>query len=168
MRQGPRGIVGSISILFNEFKQRMLTLTVWTAHYFALIDTSAYSVPHAKTRSCTLTVMVSSTYDHRTMNTELPVRSAVLKHCTGGLVVRWVTTSESPLLYVIIFLPTSFLSHTSLTSLCRPIASRSLASFIPPFCYMGQAFMLYPPDLLAKLTTTNFYLKLKRFSIPKK
>jgi hypothetical protein len=40
------------------------------------------------------------TYDHRTMNTELPVRSAVLKHCTGGLVVRWVTTSESPLLYV--------------------------------------------------------------------
>jgi hypothetical protein len=34
------------------------------------------------------------------MNTELPVRSAVLKHCTGGLVVRWVTTSESPLLYV--------------------------------------------------------------------
>jgi hypothetical protein len=34
------------------------------------------------------------------MNLELPVRSAVLKHCTGGLVVRWVTTSESPLLYV--------------------------------------------------------------------
>jgi hypothetical protein len=44
-----------------------------------------------------------STYDHRTMNTELPVRSAVLKHCTGGLVVRWVTTSESPLLYVFVF-----------------------------------------------------------------
>jgi hypothetical protein len=44
------------------------------------------------------------TYDHRTMNTELPVRSAVLKHCTGGLVVRWVTTSESPLLYVFVFL----------------------------------------------------------------
>ena len=34
------------------------------------------------------------------MNPELPVRSAVLKHCTGGLVVRWVTTSEYPLLYV--------------------------------------------------------------------
>ncbi|KAF2849448.1 hypothetical protein T440DRAFT_399083 [Plenodomus tracheiphilus IPT5] len=31
---------------------------------------------------------------------ELPVRSAVLKQCTGGLVVRWVTTGESPLLYV--------------------------------------------------------------------
>jgi hypothetical protein len=42
------------------------------------------------------------TYDHRTMKTELPVRSAVLKHRTGGLVVRWVTTSESPLLYVIL------------------------------------------------------------------
>ncbi|PSN65676.1 hypothetical protein BS50DRAFT_497280, partial [Corynespora cassiicola Philippines] len=31
---------------------------------------------------------------------ELPVRSAVLKLCTGGLVVRWVTTGESPLSYV--------------------------------------------------------------------
>jgi hypothetical protein len=40
------------------------------------------------------------TYDHRTLKIELPVRSAVLKQCTGGLVVRWVTTSEYPLLYV--------------------------------------------------------------------
>jgi hypothetical protein len=31
---------------------------------------------------------------------ELPVRSAVLKQDTGGSVVRWVTTSEYPLLYV--------------------------------------------------------------------
>ena len=31
---------------------------------------------------------------------ELPVRSAVLKQDTGGLVVRWVTTGEYPLLYV--------------------------------------------------------------------
>jgi hypothetical protein len=30
----------------------------------------------------------------------LPVRSALFKQDTGGLVVRWVTTSESPLLYV--------------------------------------------------------------------
>ncbi len=41
-----------------------------------------------------------STYDHRILNIALPVRSAVLKQDTGGLVVRWVTTSESPLLYV--------------------------------------------------------------------
>ena len=45
----------------------------------------------------------SFTYDHRTLRTELPVRSAVLKQGTGGLVVRWVTTSESPLLYVFDF-----------------------------------------------------------------
>ena len=44
-----------------------------------------------------------STYDHRTMRIRLPVRSAIYKHCTGGLVVRWVTTSESPLLYVFAF-----------------------------------------------------------------
>ncbi|KAF1362553.1 hypothetical protein EJ07DRAFT_106999, partial [Lizonia empirigonia] len=35
--------------------------------------------------------------------TRLPVRSALFKQRTGGLVVRWVTTGESPLLYV--FLP---------------------------------------------------------------
>jgi hypothetical protein len=33
----------------------------------------------------------------------LPVRSALFKQDTGGLVVRWVTTSESPLLYVFAF-----------------------------------------------------------------
>jgi hypothetical protein len=43
---------------------------------------------------------VSSTYDHRTLKTRLPVRSALFKQRTGGLVVRWVTTSEYPLLYV--------------------------------------------------------------------
>ncbi|KAF2635636.1 hypothetical protein P280DRAFT_411302, partial [Massarina eburnea CBS 473.64] len=50
------------------------------------------------------------TYDHRTMNTELPVRSAVLKHRTGGLVVRWVTTSEYLLLYVFAFFLRNFRS----------------------------------------------------------
>jgi hypothetical protein len=42
------------------------------------------------------------TYDHRTLNPALPVCSAILKQCTGGLVARWVTTSESPLLYVFV------------------------------------------------------------------
>jgi hypothetical protein len=32
--------------------------------------------------------------------TRLPVRSALFKQRTDGLVVRWVTTSEYPLLYV--------------------------------------------------------------------
>lgn len=44
------------------------------------------------------------TYDHRTLKTRLPVRSALFKQRTGGLVVRWVTTSEYPLLYVFVFL----------------------------------------------------------------
>jgi hypothetical protein len=35
--------------------------------------------------------------------TRLPVRSALFKQRTGGLVVRWVTTSEYPLLYVFVF-----------------------------------------------------------------
>ena len=41
-----------------------------------------------------------NTYNHRTLKTRLPVRSAIFKQRIGGLVVRWVTTSEYPLLYV--------------------------------------------------------------------
>ncbi|OJJ70207.1 hypothetical protein ASPBRDRAFT_652258 [Aspergillus brasiliensis CBS 101740] len=52
----------------------------------------------------TLSNMVSSTYDHRVWKTGLPVRSAVLKPHAGRLVVGWVTTSESLLLYVFILL----------------------------------------------------------------
>ena len=47
---------------------------------------------------------VISTYDHREWRTGLPVRSAVLKPLAGWLVVGWVTTSESQLLYVFLFL----------------------------------------------------------------
>jgi hypothetical protein len=47
---------------------------------------------------------MSSTYDHRTLKTRLPVRSALFKQRTGGLVVRWVTTGESPLLYVFAYI----------------------------------------------------------------
>ncbi len=43
---------------------------------------------------------MSVTYDHSFRIIALPVRSAVLKPVNGGLVVRWVTTGESPLLYV--------------------------------------------------------------------
>ena len=45
----------------------------------------------------------ADTYDHRTLKTRLPVRSALFKQRTGGLVVRWVTTSEYPLLYVFVY-----------------------------------------------------------------
>jgi hypothetical protein len=38
------------------------------------------------------------------LRTRLPVRSALFKQRTGGLVVRWVTTSEYPLLNVFGFL----------------------------------------------------------------
>jgi hypothetical protein len=47
-----------------------------------------------------LLLRLIDTYDHRIMKTRLPVRSALFKHDTGGLVVKWVTISESLLLYV--------------------------------------------------------------------
>ncbi|KOS36444.1 hypothetical protein ACN38_g12814 [Penicillium nordicum] len=46
---------------------------------------------------------LTSTYDHRVWKIGLPVRSAVLKPHAGELVVGWVTTSESSLLYVFCF-----------------------------------------------------------------
>ncbi|KAF2683900.1 hypothetical protein K458DRAFT_34566 [Lentithecium fluviatile CBS 122367] len=42
----------------------------------------------------------TSTYDHRIRAASHPVRSGIYKPDTGELVVRWETTSESPLLYV--------------------------------------------------------------------
>ncbi|KAJ5545173.1 hypothetical protein N7461_007477 [Penicillium sp. DV-2018c] len=50
-----------------------------------------------------LLTVISTTYDHRVWKTGLPVRSAVLKPHAGELVVGWVTTSESSLLYVFVF-----------------------------------------------------------------
>jgi hypothetical protein len=54
---------------------------------------------------------ITFTYDHRTLKTRLPVRSALFKQRTGGLVVRWVTTSEYPLLYVFIFFCSAHEEH---------------------------------------------------------
>ena len=51
-------------------------------------------------------VLVEESIDERSAGfiTQVAVRSAIYKQCTGGLVVRWVTTSESPLLYVFDYL----------------------------------------------------------------
>ena len=69
----------------------------------------------------TITPAQINTYDHRTLKTRLPVRSALFKQRTGGLVVRWVTTSEYPLLYVfVIFL--LLLSLFELSILCMQMA----------------------------------------------
>jgi hypothetical protein len=48
----------------------------------------------------TVAERLSNTYDHRILRTRLPVRSALFKQNTGGLVVKWVTIGESLLLYV--------------------------------------------------------------------
>ena len=56
---------------------------------------------HIKTK----TRATTSTYDHRLKRIGHPVRSAIHKLQIGWLVVGWVTTSESQLLYVLSFLP---------------------------------------------------------------
>ena len=53
--------------------------------------------------TCGAFISIPSTYGHRSVKTEDPVRSPELKHRTGRLVLRWVTTWESRLLYVLYF-----------------------------------------------------------------
>ncbi|KAH8635920.1 hypothetical protein IG631_07754 [Alternaria alternata] len=76
----------------------------------------------------------ADTYDHRTLKIRLPVRSAIYKQCTGGLVVRWVTTSESPLLYVFAFCFTSLSNRVIHTRRVPPSNRRTHArsKFIAP------------------------------------
>jgi hypothetical protein len=65
-------------------------------------DTNEHPLSLTETGLVYLVVFTSysSTYDHRVWKIGLPVRSAVLKPHAGELVVGWVTTSESSLLYV--------------------------------------------------------------------
>ncbi|KAH0288077.1 hypothetical protein KCU62_g5420, partial [Aureobasidium sp. EXF-3399] len=46
----------------------------------------------------------SVTYGHSQLETGHPVRSAIHKQLNGRLVLRWVTTWESLLLYVLLLL----------------------------------------------------------------
>jgi hypothetical protein len=60
-------------------------------------------------------VSTSSTYGHSQLKTGHPVRSAIHKQLNGRLVLRWVTTWESLLLYVLrLSFYSSYQNHTSL------------------------------------------------------
>ena len=65
------------------------------------------------------TVKLRISVVHGQETTRLPVRSALFKQRTGGLVVRWVTTSEYPLLYVF----DNFFAPTVVNPFDRPPAS---------------------------------------------
>ena len=54
---------------------------------------------------------VSSTYGHSQLKTGHPVRSAIHKQLNGRLVLRWVTTWESLLLYVLFSFRLCSLTH---------------------------------------------------------
>ncbi|KAH4573605.1 hypothetical protein HBH79_212770 [Parastagonospora nodorum] len=77
---------------------------------------------------------VSSTYDHRALNTRLPVRSAIFKQRTGGLVVRWVTTGESPLLYVFVIF--CIFCSSLLTLLSLVLRTRTSLKSIISHCFV--------------------------------
>jgi hypothetical protein len=87
-------------------------IALLTKHNIKFHDTRAYDsvghlrptvVPACIATICMLSPTIAFTFDHRTLRTRLPVRSALFKQRTGGLVVRWVTTGESPLLNVFSF-----------------------------------------------------------------
>ncbi len=74
-------------------------------HYLAWEkDENRISEPTKDHNILTQCKTITFAIDHRTWNTGLPVRSAVLKPCAGRLVVGWVTTSEYRLLIVFVCL----------------------------------------------------------------
>ena len=91
---------------------------------------------------------ISFAIDHRTWNTGLPVRSAVLKPCAGRLVVGWVTTSEYLLLIVLHFLQkipaanvtfsSGFTNRCALTS-CRTETATNHRKVLFPARFVGAA-----------------------------
>jgi hypothetical protein len=79
---------------------------LWSAAGFSSIAT-ATAVASASHFNCRQYNSTMTSFPSHTIIVSgyiaLPVRSAVLKPVNGGLVARWVTTGESPLLYVFIF-----------------------------------------------------------------
>lgn len=84
----------------------------------------------------------SSTYGHRIKRTQVPVRSLIDKFDIGELVVGWVTTSESPLLYV--FVSWSFVSWSvwlfSTLRFTRVISNFLLFLLLGESAYRGKDF----------------------------
>jgi hypothetical protein len=86
--------------------------TSWWRLWSRAATSRHYHTTGNNVKNMKIKLALSCTYDHRILKIRLPVRSAIYKQDTGGLVVRWVTTSESPLLYVLNFVfarPTSIL-----------------------------------------------------------
>ncbi|KAF1943682.1 hypothetical protein EJ02DRAFT_342778 [Clathrospora elynae] len=86
----------------------------------------------------------------------LPVRSAVLKQCTGGLVVRWVATSESPLLYVFALVFASLRTLLPLQLYTQPDIV-TLVFFLPISADSGEKACVscYVPSRSAILSTPD-------------
>ncbi|KAJ5788139.1 hypothetical protein N7457_003129, partial [Penicillium paradoxum] len=96
------------------------------------VTTSESSLFTHSTHNMILASVASNTYDHRVWKIGLPVRSAVLKPHAGELVVGWVTTSESSLLYVFVF---SIVFTCSETPSCRPTLQSIHLSALNIGCY---------------------------------
>ena len=84
---------------------------------FGIAATNLPATGHSISRGISFWQDQTTTYDHRVWKTGLPVRSAVLKPHAGRLVVGWVTTSESLLLYVFM---SSFLRLVGTGRVYRP------------------------------------------------
>ena len=81
------------------------------------------------------TVELGTIVEHGEETTRLPVRSALFKQRTGRLVVRWVTTSEYPLLHVFYCISVSL---TPITLSCYPSSKKLYFSLtVLCFCFLG-------------------------------
>jgi hypothetical protein len=80
------------------------------------LDAEAEFDTRIKTGNISIDVLYSfrdsDTYGHSQLKTGHPVRSAIHKQLNGRLVLRWVTTWESLLLYVLCFVLLSDLTYS--------------------------------------------------------
>jgi hypothetical protein len=117
-------------VVFSELnilmKDQIKSIIVSINHVYvsqlALFDFRLYQISRSGCRD-DVNILIkfcnSSTYGHSQLKTGHPVRSAIHKQLTGRLVLRWVTTWESLLLYVLVFFPISFLSLSNVNFLCH-------------------------------------------------
>ena len=83
-----------------------------------MISTKCFGVSWLFPHNINHHLLCPSIYDHRVWKTGLPVRSAVLKPHAGWLVVGWVTTSESQLSYVSLFILIFDASYHAIQFVC--------------------------------------------------
>ena len=99
-------------------------------HGMGLLEPASLELAIGQILNISLKNNAACTYDHRLRRIGHPVRSAIHKPQIGRLVVGWVTTSESLLLYVFLFYFFFWLFYLTNTLCIKTMVGENLTSFV--------------------------------------